>query len=263
MVAKNASIASEEGKEALVAAPAAFTATHAVIDTGLELVKLFQKDVSTRGVDTKFDPLAFLIELGQALLNVEAKASKVWILDLFVPDENRDDDKSVLGLVKALQRAKAEAWSTIAPAVSALTALDVALEDAIRDADKERTKTLTQEMQQLRRDLQPVSGQLTLIDKRFGALEKRWMETDAASGLSILARLLRVESLRARDCLFLHAAVVASGGQIKTIRSLWRSLFSGQQIAFRGGAVVRWALLGHDKSFIAGGVKTGTTASRQ
>jgi hypothetical protein len=89
-------------------------------------------------------------------------------------------------------------------------------------------------------------------------LQTQWNQTDAASGMTVLARLLRAEAIRKLDPLYLHAAIVTSGGYNRITHNLFRTLFVGDGLSFTGGTVARWALLEDD-----GTVKLGGIASAQ
>jgi hypothetical protein len=89
----------------------------------------------------------------------------------------------------------------------------------------------------------------------LAAMEKLWVQADPATGLTVLPRMLRAESLRGFGAALLHSAIVASGGNTRTMLNLWRTLWSGDGMSFSGGAVARWALVTPDVGFLAGGTE--------
>jgi len=68
--------------------------------------------------------------------------------------------------------------------------------------------------------------------------------------------LLRAEAIRKSDSVFLHGAIVSSGGHQRISRSLFRFLLFGDGLSFKGGVVIRWGLLAADGSVIKGGIRS-------
>ncbi|MEO7141934.1 MAG: hypothetical protein ABI165_00350 [Bryobacteraceae bacterium] len=232
------------------ASVAALSSLNAVVGAGLGLVSLFRQDVALHGTETKVDPLALEIAVGARLK--AAGAEKVFLSDLIIPEPAKD--KSLQKAIREVEEVKARAWQAIAPSVSALVQLDAKLDQAVTAKNQADVDTLTAEISGLRRDLQPVSDPLTRADQRLSDLNKQWNSIDDKSGLSVLARLLRAEAIHAMKAIYLHCAVVASGGHNRIVRSLWRTMFSGDGVSFMGGAVARWALLEKDGSLTKGGI---------
>jgi hypothetical protein len=236
---------------------AAIAPASSLIAAGLGLLSLFRQDVDYHGTDTVVDSLSFKIALASHL---KPLAEKVWIADLYLLPPVAGAD-SLQQLLLDLQAAKSTAWQTIGPLVSELVQFDTALDEAARAKNQPLLDQLTLRVSELRRDLKPVSEPLSRTDQRLANLEKEWHQTDEASGLSGLGRLMRAEAIQRLEPLYLHCAVVSSGGHWRTVRSLLRTLFTGDGIDFLGGAVVRWAILETDGTVAAGGIETETVTS--
>jgi len=214
--------------------------------------------VEFHGAEIKLDSLTFEIAVG-ARLKAQG-ASQVLIANLMLPTTKNNQD-SLLSRILRVEQAKVRAWRTVAPMISELVRLDVQLDDATAARDQAQVDALTAQAAALRRDLQPVSDPLSQADQRLAELDKQWSQVDEKTGLSGLARLLRAEAIHDMKPVYLHCAVVASGGHHRIVRNLWRSLFSGDGLSFLGGAIVRWALLANDGSLTKGGMRVATKAS--
>jgi len=232
------------------AGPAA--AVSAVAEAGLGLINLFRQDVEFRGAETKVDSLTFEVAVGARVK--KAGAVKVFLSDLVVPPPT-GGSSSVRALILQIEQAKVAAWQAIAPLISEVVRLDGQLDMAVAAKDQPSVDILAKQVSELRRDVQPVTDPLSRADRRLSDLHKQWNRVDEKSGLTGLARLLRAETIRDMKAIYLHCAVVASGGHHRIVRNLWRTLFSGDGVSFMAGAVVRWALLDHDGSIRKGGMQ--------
>jgi hypothetical protein len=76
--------------------------------------------------------------------------------------------------------------------------------------------------------------------------------------------MLRAEqlSITLKGAVYLHAAVVSSGGHNRVSRSLLRILFFGDGLSSMGGAVARWALLEADGAVTTGGIRAAREGAR-
>lgn len=241
-------------------APAATLATAA-----LGLVSLFRQDVEFHGAKTALDPLTFELALA-AKVKAEG-GGKVYVPDLMVVPLAEARKGSLRARFELAQNAKAAAWASVGPLISELVRLDARLDEAARMKNQAMLDQLTIEVSELRRDMQPVADPIAKADQRLADLQNQWNQADASTGLTTLARLLRAEAIHALHPLYLHAAVVSSGGHYRISRSLWRTLFQGDGLSFSGGATARWALLEHDGSVAEGGMlvsrRDGATQSFQ
>jgi hypothetical protein len=156
----------------------------------------------------------------------------------------------------ATETAKAAAWATIAPLVAQLISAEAELDQATQAATKEPAliARLTAEVATLRRDTEPLVAPLGRADQRFDDLQTQWCRIDSTSELSVMARLLRAEAIHALQPTYLHCAIVATGGQQRISRSLFRTIFTGDGLSFTGGAIARWALLAPNGAVQAGGI---------
>ncbi len=180
------------------------------------------------------------------------------IAELYIPYEEELSSSELRRLMAQVRAARSKTWQIVSPKISALVRLDTQLDQAAKNKDQQKLDELSTHIGAIRRDVQPVTDSLKEIDGRLAAIEKLWAQVDSTTGFTVLARMLRAEALRSFGGLLLHAAVVASGGTTRTIRNLWRTLWSGDGVSFSGGAVARWALLGPSGIFIKGGVETAT-----
>jgi hypothetical protein len=222
------------------------------INTALGLVSLFREDVDYRGNQTVVNPLAF--ELAMAAKIKELCAIKAFVPDLVVLPPPKTGPGSLRDGLEALQKAKASMWETVGPLISELVKLDTKLDHATRERDQTLIDEYAVKLANLRKDLSPITEQLGQLDKRKADLETEWNRTDEASGLTMLARWLRAESIQEKTPKYLHAQVVSSGGYSRISRSLLRMLLFGDGLSFMGGATVRWALLGDDGDVLDGGI---------
>jgi hypothetical protein len=210
-----------------------------VVNAGLGLAALLRQDVSYSGSPVSVDALAFEMALAGALKELAFEHVLVPALGLF-PANPRGRLLSVR--IQALEKAKLEAWQVVRPLVSELVRLDTQLDIASRAKNQAAIDQLTAEINTLRADLSPVTEPLAALDQRWSELQGQWQKL-SPDGLTGFARLLRAEALQVEGPLYLHAAIVSSGGHRRIRRSLWRSIFTGDNLTFTGGAVARWAVL--------------------
>ncbi len=216
--------------------PAAFTtvlsstlaAATAAVQSALTLVALFRQDVDYKGIAITLDTQAFEIELaGRVRMH---KAREVIVPDFAVFTAPHGEEGSLLSLLANVRSARSRVL---------LAALGKDM-DVEPDAKKESFASAVAE-----------------VDKRLSDLETQLTKSDLDGfGLTLLARLFRVENLMAKSAMFVHARVVLAGGSNRVQRSLWRSMFSGDGLSSTGGAVVTWAILS-----TAGAVEDGATFS--
>jgi hypothetical protein len=226
------------------------------IGAAIGLVSLFRQDVVYQGAVTTVDGLAF--ELALASRVKTAGASRVYVPDLAFISPADSGPGSLRNRLADIQAAKAKAWATIGPVVAQLVHLEAQLDVATREKNQKLIDQLSSEVASLRSDLDPVTTPLNRADQKLSDLQTQWNQTDATSGMTVLARLLRAEAIRDLNPLYLHAAIVASGGYNRISHNLFRTLFAGDGLSFTGGTVARWALLEDD-----GAVKLGGIASAQ
>jgi len=226
------------------------------IGAAIGLVSLFRQDVEYHGAVTTVDGLAF--ELALAARVNKAGADKVYVPELTFISPAELGAGSLQARLADIQSAKAKAWAAIGPSVAQLVHLEAQLDTATKEKDKTRVDELTSQVTNMRSDLDPVVTPLGRADQKLTDLQTQWNQTDAASGLTVLARLLRAESIQSMKPLYLHAAIVFSGGYNRISHNLFRTMFLGDGLSFTGGAIARWALLDDD-----GAVRMGGIASAQ
>lgn len=236
----------------LPAVSSMITPVTATVGAALGLVSLFRQDVEYHGEKTTVDELAF--ELALAAQVKEMGAARVFVPDLMVLSPPQDKNNSLQGHLEKAQEAKARAWAGAAPLISELVRLESELDKAATSKDQKALDRLSGEVSDMRRDLAPISDPLSRLDQRFADLQNQWNQADPASGLVQLGRLLRAEALRALNPIYLHAAVVSSGGFYRITRNLFRMLFMGDGLSFAGGTAVRWSLLDQAGAVNDGGI---------
>lgn len=224
----------------------------AAIGAAIGLVSLFRQDVVYQGTVTTVDGLAF--ELALAARVKAAGASSVYVPDLAFILSADSGPGSVRNRLADIQAAKVKAWAGIGPALAQLVRLEAQLDIATREKNQRLVDQLSNEVASLRSDLDPVTAPLNRADQKLSDLQTQWNQTDATSGMTVLARLLRAEAIRKLSPLYLHAAIVASGGYNRISHNLFRTLFVGDGLSFTGGTVARWALLGDDGTVNLGGI---------
>lgn len=241
---------------AAAAAVTPLTPITSAIGAAVGLVSLFRQDVVYQGAVTTVDGLAF--ELCLAARVKAIGASCVYVPDLaFIPSMNSAPG-SIRDRLAEIQAAKAKAWGAIGPTLAQLVHLEAQLDVATREKNQRLVDQLSSEVTSLRSDLDPATVPLNRADQKLSDLQTQWNQTDDTTGMTVLARLLRAEAIRKLNPLYLHAAIVASGGYNRVSHNLFRTLFVGDGLSFTGGTVARWALLEDD-----GAVKLGGIASAQ
>lgn len=216
--------------------PAAFTtalsstltAATAAVQSALTLVALFRQDVDYKGVAITLDTQAFEIELAGRVRMHKAR-------EVIVPD---------FAVFAAPQGGKGSLLSLLANVRSTRSRVLLAAMEKVTHPEPD-PKQLS------------FTSAVAEVDKRLNDLETQLTKSDLdGSGLTLLARLFRVEHLMAKSGMLVHARVVLAGGSNRVQRSLWRSMFSGDGLSSTGGAVVTWAILSP-----AGAVEDGATFS--
>jgi len=253
-------ISPQSGIERTMAIPAIVPAVTAGLQGALGLVSLLRENVEFHGVVTKIDPRAFEIALAAELRKQDV--TDVYVPDLMVVETPLETDGSLRGTWNAMQAARQQAWQKIGPLVADLGRKDVELDVASRTGTPEQVTQLSRDLFQLRRSVEPFTETLTHAEKRLGDLQAQWDKPSESTGLTILARLLRAEAIKAKNPRFLHAAVVASGGHNRVTRNLFRMIFIGDGLTSMGGVVVRWALLESDGRLFTGDVDSARSAAR-
>jgi hypothetical protein len=224
-----------------------------IVGAALGLAALLKQDVEYHGEQTSVDALAFEISLANDVL--VWKASKVFIPDLAIL-EPRSDDGSLRALLAQVQNAKSRAWTAVGPLIAELAGLERDLDQAALAKDQKQVEELSSKISAARRSLDPLALPLERADQRFSDIQTQWAQMDNATGMSLLARMLRAESLHALGPLYLHASVVCSGGHNRISRNLFRLVGLSDGLSFVGAAIVRWAALSHDGSIQKGGLFT-------
>jgi hypothetical protein len=246
------------GTAALVAGTAAvanFSTVGAVLSGALGVISLFRQDVEFRGTETAVDTLAFEIATGSALKDIGTKGHRdltVVVPDLMVLPPVDESPGSLHAHMAAVEAAKASAWSAAAPLVAQLASLEAQLDLASKHKDEAQTSALSAEIAATRRRLDPIAVPLERADQRYSDLQVQWTRTDAQP--PPLTRMLRAEALRALRPVYLHCAVIASGGHHRITRSLVRTMFTGDGLSFSGGTIARWTLLSADGGIEVGGI---------
>jgi hypothetical protein len=235
-------------------------AVSAGLQGALGLVSLLRENVEFHGVTTKIDPRAFEIALA-AQLRAQG-ATHVFVPDLMVVEQPAETDDSLRGKWNAMQAARQQAWQQIGPMVAELGRKDVELDTASRTGTPEQVAQLSRDVFQLRRTVEPFTETLTHAEKRLADLQAQWDKANELTGLTMLARLVRAEAIKAKNPRYLHAAVVSSGGHNRVSRNLFRMIFIGDGLTSMGGVVVRWALLESDGRLLTGDVDSARRAAR-
>lgn len=226
------------------------------IQAALGVASLFREDVEYRGARTVVDALAFSLALAGHLK--QNGATDVYIPDLTVR-EPVTGGGSLTDALGAVQAARLNVWAQLGPQLSELVSLEAQLERAVSSESSENASVdyLTERVSELRRRLEPLTAPLERTDRRFDDLENELNRIDERTGISALARLLRAEALKetvTEGSVYLHAAVVVSGGHHRISRSLLRTMFVGDGLTFMGSAVVRWAELSATGAIVRGGI---------
>lgn len=240
-------------------AAAALSPAASLAAASLGLISLFRQDVEYHGTKSTVDALAFEIALAARIK--EDGARRAYVPDL-VALPPPDTDTGLAARLEQALRAKAAVWASAGPVISELVRLESQLDEAAKSKDQAGLDRLSKEVSDLRRDLAPIIDPLGRLDQRLSDLQNQLIQTDAASGLSQMARLLRAEALQMLEPLYLHATIVSTGGHYRITRNLFRTLFVGDGLSFAGGTTARWALLGNDGSVSLGGIEALTLTGK-
>ena len=230
-----------------------------LLNAGLGLVGLLKQDTEYHGDRSTLDPLAFEIALaGRVKL---AGAAKVVVpnLTVFKPSKGHG---GLVWRLKWLQAAKSAAWSSVGPLIAKLVGVEKLLADAQAAKHNDEVDRLSKELTSIRGELDPLALPIERADQRLADLKANWEKIDDTTGWSPLARMLRAEALREDRPLYLHAAIVSSGGHHRVNRSLWQLLSFSDGLSFNGGAVARWALLDASGAISRGGILTERLRSK-
>jgi hypothetical protein len=228
----------------------------AFLSAALGLVSIFREDVEYHGAQTAIDSLAFELALAAQLTRGDNKAAKVFVPDLMGVPLSESSKGSLRDRLEGVQNSKTKAWASIGPAIKQLVQLEAELDQATKEKNQKVVDRLSSEVGYTRRDIDPLVSPLGRADQRFDNLQAQWAQVDQTTGLSPLARLLRAEAIHALQPLYLHAAIVSSGGHHRISHNLFRTMFLGDGLSFAGGAIARWALLEKEGSVADGGIVT-------
>jgi hypothetical protein len=228
------------GASIVGAATSAVGVAAPLVGAALGLVGLLKQDNQYYGDRTTLDPLAFELALADQLKQGGADAVIVPNLTVFQPAKNPD---SIISLMERLQASKSASWSSVGPMIAELVSLEKELADASAAKNQAEIDRLSKELAETRRNLDPLAIPLERADQRLADLQAKWEKVDESTGWSLLARMLRAEAIHRDRPIYLHAAIVSSGGHHRINRSLWRLITLSDGLSFTGGAVVRWALL--------------------
>jgi hypothetical protein len=252
------SLAAAIDSAAFVGATAAFAAgippVVAGLQAGIGLLALFRENIQFTGTAVVVDQLAVQFAVAAAIKAHHKTSVRVYdTVILPALDSERSSLQTALG---AVEDARGEAWSAAAPHVKSLIDAQVRLDAAAAVPNNEAAvQRAAEHVTELRQQLAPITDALENADKQFATLTARLETIDEATGLMALGRLLRAERVKQDTPLYLHVRVVASGGHHRVARNLFRTLFAGDGVSALGGGVVRWALLGSDGAFLAGGIR--------
>lgn len=239
---------------------AGITSLTAGLQNALGLVALLRENVEFRGVPTKIDARAF--ELALAVQLKSRGASKVYLPEFLTPTSHQQAPASLTGKWSAVQDVRKKAWQKAGPLIGQIDQQDEALDTAKRAGKPAEVERLTREAARLRRAIEPLSETLSQADRRLADLQAQWTKVSEATGVTLLARLLRTEAITAMNPVYVHAAVVASGGHHRISRSLFRMLLFGDGLSSMGGVVARWAVMDADGSILQGGLRQNRQAAR-
>jgi hypothetical protein len=226
-------------------------AVTAGVQTALTLVSLFRQDVDYKGVPISIDTLAFELELAARLRMHKAREVIVPEFAVFAKPSAKDGALiALLDKVKANRVAAIKAHAPKPPHPMGPKSPTPRKSGDVDDADLVLFDTHLPDA-----DADSLGVELTHIDARFNDLQTQLMKSDVdPSGLTILARLLRIETIVARSPILVHVRVVLAGGSNRMQHSLWSSMFHGDGLSSSGGAVVTWAILNVNGAVEDGGV---------
>ncbi|HEV7703718.1 MAG TPA: hypothetical protein VGO46_05460 [Gemmatimonadaceae bacterium] len=227
------------------------------VQGALTLIELFRQDVDYKGVPIAIDTLAFQLELASRIRMHKATAVVVPEFTVFSAPSRAEG--ALCTLIRRVHRARSDALLEIAPGFLGGRRLTPYVIADIRPVDhlsgeSERTSDKPSD---------EMHDSLAEIDKRFSDLQAQLEKSDVdATGLTLLARLLRVESILMRSPVLVHARVVLAGGNNRVQRNLFRTLFWSDGLSSTGGAVVSWAILSPDGAVEDGGIFTESRSAK-
>ncbi|HMI57524.1 MAG TPA: hypothetical protein VK511_05720, partial [Gemmatimonadaceae bacterium] len=227
------------------------------VQGALTLIELFRQDVDYKGVPISIDTLAFQLELASRIRM--HKASAVVVPDLTVFSAPSRDDGALRKLIERVHEARSDAMFEIAPgstwgkgSTPHIIAYIRPPEHATRETERAPDPPTD-----------AMHDSLAEIDKRFHDLLAQLEKPDVdAAGFTLLARLLRVESIMWRSPIIVHARVVLAGGNNRVQRNLFRTLFWSDGLSSTGGAVVSWAILSLEGGVEDGGIFTESRSAK-
>jgi hypothetical protein len=246
--------------DALSAITPGLGAVTAGVQGALTLVELFRQDVDYKGVPIAIDTLAFELELASRLRMHKAR-------DVFVPAfavfaSPVSGDSAFRTLLKKAHAARSRVLLVAGPkkpekpkkSERSILEIDAAHHDYSDLEEVGRIPLATPEQ---------IHDALAEIDKRFSDVQAQFEKADAdGSGLTLMARLFRIETIMSRSPMLVHARVVLAGGNNRVQRSLFRTLFSGDGLSSTGGAVVSWAILSSHGAIEDGGIFSESRSAR-
>jgi hypothetical protein len=228
-------------------------AVTAGVQSALTLVSLFRQDVDYKGVPISIDTLAFELELAARVRMHKAREVIVPEFAVFAKPSAKDG-----ALVTLLDKVKANRVAAIkahAPKPSHPLGHDPKPPVPRKSGDVDESDLVLFDTHLPDADTDALNVELTHIDARFNDLQTQLMKSDVdPSVLTILARLLRIETIVARSPILVHVRVVLAGGSNRMQHSLWSSMFHGDGFSSSGGAVVTWAILNVNGAVEDGGV---------
>ena len=235
-------------------------AATAGVQGALTLVELFRQDVDYKGVPIAIDTLAFELELASRLRMHKAKNVVVPAFAVFAAPAR--GESAFRTLLERVHEARSRLLRAIGPkklagkkkAEPLLAEIDAPLIE-FRGADESSQTPLATPEQ--------LHDALAEIDKRFSDLQTQLEKADAdGSGLTLMARLFRIETIMSRSPMFVHARVVLAGGNNRVQKSLFRTMFTGDGLSSTGGTVVSWAILSPHGAVEDGGIFSETRSAR-
>ncbi|MDQ2766071.1 MAG: hypothetical protein M3Y30_02840 [Gemmatimonadota bacterium] len=237
-----------------------FSAVTAGVQGALTLVELFRQDVDYKGVPIAIDTLAFELELASRLRMHKAKDVVVPAFAVFAaPARGESAFRTLLenvhearaGVLRAIGPKKPAAKKKPEPA---FPEIEHQRHDYYLADEPTRTALATPEQ---------IHDALAEVDKRFSDVQVQLEKVDAdGSGLTLMARLFRVETIMSRSPILVHARVVLAGGNNRVQKSLFRTLFTGDGLSSTGGAVVSWAILSTHGAVEDGGIFSESRSAR-
>ena len=231
------------------------------VQGALTLFSLFRQDVDYKGVPLSIDTLAFELELAARLRMHKAK--EVVVPDFAVFAKPASTTHALETLIAKVKDARLAAMKAAAPppprAASKWSEGDEQTEAHTGYLGKE----LRYKDHEAIAKADAIAEAIPQIDKRLDDLQTQLLKGDTdGSGLTMLARLLRAETITAGSPTLVHVRVVLAGGNNRVQHSLWSSIFSGDGLSSSGGAVVSWAILNTNGAVEDGGVLSHSMSAK-